>query len=69
MFFDNLKCVLDKYKFEDKDIWNIDETGVQTVQHLNKIVAEGECQVKKSAERGQTVTMALANVHFSQGVF
>ncbi|XP_046666483.1 MFS-type transporter clz9-like [Homalodisca vitripennis] len=45
------------------DIWNIDETGVQTVQRPNKIVAQkGVRQVGKatSAERGQTVTMVLA---------
>lgn len=63
MFFDNLKCVLEKYKFKNNDIWNVDETGVQTVQKPNKIVAEkGVRQVGKvtSAERGQTVTMVLA---------
>lgn len=63
LFFDNLKSVLEKYKFENKDIWNVDETGVQTVQRPNKIVAEkGVRQVGKatSAERGQTVTMVLA---------
>lgn len=63
LFFDNLKCTLEKYKFENKDIWNVDETGVQTVQRPNKIVAEkGVHQVGKvtSAERGQTVTMVLA---------
>ncbi|XP_046661273.1 uncharacterized protein LOC124354680 [Homalodisca vitripennis] len=63
LFFDNLKSTLDKYKIEPKDIWNIDETGVQTVQRPNKIVAQkGVRQVGKatSAERGQTVTMVLA---------
>lgn len=63
LFFNNLKSVLEEYKFESKDIWNIDETGVQTVQRPNKIVAEkGVRQVGKatSAERGQTVTMVLA---------
>lgn len=54
---------MEKYKFENKDIWSVDETGVQTVQRPNKIVAEkGVRQVGKvtSAERGQTVTMVLA---------
>lgn len=61
-FFDNLQSVLDKHKFENKDVWNVDETSVQTVQRPNKIVAEkGTRQVAKatSAERGQTVTMAI----------
>ena len=44
-----LKLVLDKYQFENKDVWNVDETGVQTVQRPNKIVAEkGWCQVGKA---------------------
>lgn len=63
MFFNNLKCVLDKYKFEGKDIWNTDETGIHTVQRPGKIVAEkGARQVAKatSAERGTTVTLVTA---------
>lgn len=62
-FFENLKTVLEKYNFERKDIWNSDETGVQTVQRPSKIVAEkGVRQVAKatSAERGQTVTITTA---------
>lgn len=47
-FFENLKTVLEKYNFERKDIWNSDETGVQTVQRPSKIVAEkGVRQVAK----------------------
>lgn len=62
-FFSNLRTVLEKHKFQSKDIWNVDETGVQTVQRPSKIVAEkGARQVGKttSAERGQTVTLAAA---------
>lgn len=62
-FFENLKAVFDRYKFQSKDVWNADETGVQTVQRPSKIVAEkGARQVGKatSAERGQTVTIATA---------
>ena len=30
---------MDKYKFEAKDIWNVDETGVTMVQKPHKVVA------------------------------
>lgn len=62
-FIFNLRTVLEKHRFQSKDIWNVDDTGVQTVQRPSKIVAEkGARQVGKttSAERGQTVTLAAA---------
>lgn len=62
-FFNNLKDVLDRYKFESVDIWNTDETGLQTVQRPGKIVGDkGKKQIGRvtSAERGTTVTMVLA---------
>lgn len=62
-FFDNLANVMDRYKFEPKDIWNMDETGVTTVQKPSKIIAErGIKQVGAvtSAERGRLVTVAVA---------
>lgn len=62
-FFDNLANVMDRYKFEPKDIWNIDETGITTVQAPSKIVArKGIKQVGAitSAERGTLVTVAIA---------
>ncbi|XP_054709205.1 uncharacterized protein LOC129218910 [Uloborus diversus] len=55
--------MFEKYKFQSKDVWNTDETGVQTVQRPGKVIAEkGVRQVAKatSAERGQTVTIATA---------
>ncbi|XP_072401074.1 uncharacterized protein [Diabrotica undecimpunctata] len=63
LFYDNLANVMDKYKFEPKDIYNIDETGVTTVQKPSKVVAEkGTRQVGAltSGERGTLVTIALA---------
>ena len=30
---------MDRYKFTPIDIWNVDETGVSTVQKPNKVVA------------------------------
>lgn len=63
LFYDNLANVIDRYKFEPKDIYNIDETGVTTVQKPVKVVAEkGTKQVGAltSGERGTLVTVALA---------
>ncbi|KAK9976965.1 hypothetical protein ABG768_018786 [Culter alburnus] len=45
LFYNNLANVLDKNKFEGKDIWNMDETGVGAVT---------------SGERGTLVTVACA---------
>ncbi|XP_053611421.1 uncharacterized protein LOC128675910 [Plodia interpunctella] len=62
-FFDNLGNVMDRYNFEPKDIWNMDETGVTTVQKPSKIIAQkGIKQVGAvtSAERGRLVTVAVA---------
>ena len=39
-FFDLLEEVFDRYKFEPKDIWNMDETGVTTCHDPQKVVAE-----------------------------
>lgn len=60
-FFDLLHSVMTEYKFEPGDIYNVDETGVTTVQRPNKVVAQkGIKQVAKltSAERGSLVTLA-----------
>ena len=54
-FFNNLETVMKTHKFEPSSISNVDETGVTTVQHPNKIVAQkGSKPVGKltSAERG-----------------
>ncbi|KAJ8942203.1 hypothetical protein NQ318_021090 [Aromia moschata] len=63
LFFDNLQKVIDKYKFEAKDIYNVDETGITTVQKPNRIVTKrGTRQVGAltSAERGNLVTVTCA---------
>jgi len=63
LFFDNLQRVIDKYKFEAKDIYNVDETGITTVQKPNRIVTKrGTRQVGAltSAERGNLVTVTCA---------
>ncbi|KAJ4441151.1 hypothetical protein ANN_11002 [Periplaneta americana] len=38
-FFDNLTTVMRRHNFEPKDEWNVDETGITTVQKLNRIVS------------------------------
>lgn len=63
MFYDNLQVVLDRYHFEPQNIYNVDETGVTTVQKPNRVVARrGTRQVGAltSAERGALVTLAFA---------
>lgn len=62
LFFDNFVRVMDRDKFQAKDIWNVDETGVTTVQKPNRIVAKrGTKQVGAitSAERGTLVTVSV----------
>lgn len=62
-FFDNLKEVLDKYKFRSGNIYNMDESGLTTVQEAGKVVAmKGQKQVGQitSAERGTLITLCGA---------
>lgn len=50
-------------KVVPQNIWNMDETGITTVLHPERVVAErGVKQVSKAvaAERGHLVTIALA---------
>ena len=62
-FFNNLSKVLIENKFEAHNVYNVDETGVHTVQSPSKIIAEkGRKQVGAitSAERGTLVTVCVA---------
>lgn len=62
-FFNNLQVVMNRLKLEPSQIFNMDETGVTTVQKPNRIIARrGFKQVGRitSQERGTLVTMALA---------
>ncbi|KAJ8346659.1 hypothetical protein SKAU_G00280600 [Synaphobranchus kaupii] len=62
-FFENLAKILDREHLEAKDIWNVDETGVTTVQAPGKIIAtKGVKQIgaMTSGERGTLVTVAVA---------
>lgn len=63
MFFSKLATVMDREKFQAGDIWNLDETGVTTVQKPRSVVAtKGLKQIGSitSAERGELVTMCVA---------
>lgn len=64
-FFNNLKTVLDRptVPLEAKDIWNVDETGITTVQTPDRVVSRRgmkQLGAMTSAERGTLITMALA---------
>ncbi|XP_039304400.1 uncharacterized protein LOC105204509 [Solenopsis invicta] len=63
VFFTQLKSVYDRLKLVPRSIWNMDETGVSTVQTPQRIVSRrGFKQVGRiiSAERGPLVTLAVA---------
>ena len=59
-FFQNLKKLYDKFKFKENAIFNIDETGISTVQKpCKRLGPKGVKQfgAKTSGERGKTVTV------------
>lgn len=60
-FFDNIKQLFaEKGVIPPQNIWNLDETGISTVQKPRHVLAEKGCkQIGRitSAERGTTVTM------------
>lgn len=58
-FYSKLKSIMDRYKFPDSRILNVDESGITTVLQTPRVVAPtGAKQVGQcvSAERGQLVT-------------
>lgn len=59
-FFENLRTVYERYKLGPEAIYNIDETGLTTVQRTQRVIApKGTKQVGQatSAERGSLVTV------------
>lgn len=63
LFFDQLKTIQTKYSIPGHRIFNIDETGISTVQKNYKILApKGLKQIAKatSGERGVTTTVVCA---------
>ncbi|XP_069102972.1 uncharacterized protein [Argopecten irradians] len=70
-FFSNLGQVYERYGFAAKDVWNVDETGITTVQKPRRIVAgKGVKQVGAitSAERGTLVTVCGQSMVLTHGV-
>lgn len=62
-FFDNLATVMERHGFPPSDIYNMDESGLVTVQRPNRVIArKGFKQIGAltSAERGCLVTIAVA---------
>ena len=63
LFFDNLDSLYKRYNFGPQSIYNVDETGLTTVQNPCKVVApKGVKQIGSitSAERGTLVTLCCA---------
>ncbi|XP_050519058.1 uncharacterized protein LOC126893149 [Diabrotica virgifera virgifera] len=63
LFFKNLNIVLTKYNFQACRIFNVDETGITTVQVPSKIVApKGVKQLGKAVswERGRNITLCCS---------
>lgn len=63
LFFQNLKEFMEKYKFTGSKVYNMDETGVTTVQDPGTIIAEkGQKGVGSitSYERGKNITIICA---------
>ncbi|XP_067949445.1 uncharacterized protein [Watersipora subatra] len=62
-FFDKLSDIMSRFKFAPQDIYNLDETGITTVQVSGKVVSTtGKKQVgsTSSRERGELITMCCA---------
>jgi transposase-like protein len=63
IFYTNVENVVDKYKSESSRIYNMDETGISTVQKSGKILGPtGQKQVGSATswERGKNVTVCCA---------
>ncbi|XP_060845492.1 uncharacterized protein LOC132925085 [Rhopalosiphum padi] len=70
LFFQNLEKVMEKYKFTPANIYNMDETGISTVQDPGKIIAPKGQKRKGSItswERGKNVTVICGMI--SSGTF
>ncbi len=63
LFYTALKSLLSQQEFSAFKIWNVDETGISTVQKPGKVIAtKGARSVGRitSGERGQTVSVMCA---------
>lgn len=64
LYFDNLTLTMNKHKFPPHRIFNVDETGINSVHKPNKILApKGEKQVgaATSWERGKNITICCVS--------
>jgi hypothetical protein len=63
-FFAKLSIVYERFpNISPHDIWNVDETGITTVQKPDRIIARKGCRqvgAMTSGERGTLVTLAIA---------
>lgn len=63
-YFDNLEAIMKKYNFSPNQIFNMDETGVQTVPNIlpKHVAPTGKKEVAKAvaAEQGHTVFAVCA---------
>lgn len=65
LFYKNLSVMLDKHSFDANRIFNVDETGVTTVQRPGKILApKGQKQVGSATswERGKAIVFLFSNL-------
>ena len=60
LFYDNLVDLYGRFRFEPQCIWNVDETGLTTVQNPGKIVPQKGVKQVTSAERGKLATLCCA---------
>lgn len=63
LFFKNLELIMEKHKFRTSKIYNMDETGISTVQDPGTVIAEkGQKRVGSvtSYERGKNITVICA---------
>lgn len=63
VFFKLLEALMEKYKFLPRNIYNVDETGISSVQDPGKIITQkGQKRVGSltSGERGKNVTAVCA---------
>ena len=63
IFMDNLQEVLNRHNYGPSEIWNVNETGLTTVQTTQKVVAEKGSKYVGSAvsqEHGKLVTLCCA---------
>ncbi|ESO12332.1 hypothetical protein HELRODRAFT_158830 [Helobdella robusta] len=62
LFFDNLALVMDRYKYQPHEIFNVDETGVTTVQRPDQVVAKRGTKQVGSVTSGKRETLVTVTI-------